>query len=119
MMNRPGSNLFNYDQGACARRLLAPGAGLSSKVEYDEYVVFGAGFHDDEEVNAEEDDDAISQNGSIGMRSTVNDNHIAHRFSCDQNSGAQMLDMAFRAGHEIDKMVSPRVARKGVDELMV
>lgn len=88
-----GSDLFSYDQQTCSNQILFSGANASSKVEYDEYVV----YH-----KAQEDEDGNETASEYGRLSS---DHIIHRFSHDDTVGADMLDHAFRHGFTLDRDV--------------
>lgn len=89
-----GSDLFNFDQQIFSRQLLTSSENLSSKVEYDEYVVF----------KAPQDIDAPPESATV-KSANFSDKHVAHRFSRDQTLGAVMLDLAFREGHTLNRNV--------------
>lgn len=94
------SDLFNYDQAACADRILLSGPAATSKVEYDEYVVF---------KNYE--DEPVYETASH------EESHITHRFSHDEKSGAVMLDLAFRRNFSLGRDVWLRKDDPGKSQL--
>lgn len=91
-----GSDLFSYDQRTCANQILISGDSSSSKVEYDEYVVYT-------KRGDEEEDHRAPARGRRKRRHS--DTHVTHRFSQDDTSGAEMLDLAFRQDYELDRNV--------------
>jgi hypothetical protein len=82
------SDLFNYDQAACADRILLSGPDATSKVEYDEYVVFKG-----------------AEGESLHESASHEESHTTHRFSSDEKSGASMLDLAFRQNYALSRGV--------------
>ena len=88
LFTHQASDLFNYDQAACANQILLAGPEAASLVEYDEYVVY-------RKSQTEIADDA----------SNHEETHVTHRFSQDDKSGATMLDLAFRQNHSLSRTV--------------
>lgn len=84
LFNHQASDLFNYDQAACADRILLSGSNATSKVEYDEYVVYKR-----------------PHNYIAHETASHEISHITHRFSHDEKSGAAMLDLAFRQNYAL------------------
>jgi hypothetical protein len=85
-----GSDLFSYDQQVCSSQILLADEKATSKVEYDEYVVF-----------AKPD---APYPPSLDPRKH-SESHITHRFSQNEEFGATMLDQAFRQGYKLDRKV--------------
>lgn len=88
LFTHQASDLFNYDQTACADQILLAGPDAKTKVEYDEYVVY-------RKSQTEIADDASNHDEA----------HVTHRFSQDETSGATMLDLAFRQNHTLNRAV--------------
>jgi hypothetical protein len=65
---------------------------VTSKVEYDEYVVF-----------------KNLQDHIVHETASHEESHITHRFSHDEKSGATMLDLAFRQNFALTRDVRAQV----------
>lgn len=88
LFTHQASDLFNYDQTACADRILLSGTEAASQVEYDEYVVYRR------------------DNGRyVPETASHEESHVTHRFSNDDKSGAWMLDRAFRQNYALGRDV--------------
>jgi hypothetical protein len=86
-----GSDLFSYDQRTAANQILISGETSSSKVEYDEYVVY---------TKPSVEHKAPTRGHRKRRHSET---HVTHRFSQDDTSGAAMLDLAFRHDYTLDR----------------
>jgi hypothetical protein len=94
ILDHHGSDLFNYDQKACASQILLDGDQAYTKVEYDEYVAYRRHPSKPDE-NSESEPRQDHRSGTC----------ITHRFSQDDTSGATMFDLAFRHGFKVDRAV--------------
>ncbi|KAF4122451.1 hypothetical protein GMORB2_7443 [Geosmithia morbida] len=87
-----GQDLFNYDQQYFSGKVLWDGKQVSSKVEYDEYVVY--------------DKPSVTPKEQHERRNNTNNGlQVTHRFSQDEKSGASILNLAFRCRHRVDREV--------------
>jgi hypothetical protein len=90
------SDLFCFDRSVLQSEVLISDDVSTSKVEYDEYVVY-----------------RVSDNGpaEAGQKPCkLGHRHVTHKFNQDETPGAKMLDTAFRAGFGVDVNVNIRFA---------